>query len=271
MSKVFLGVIFVLFVLFSANCGTDAVENVEANIDANKTANQPENAEQTNVNAANSDSGEVPKYDDAEIALAEGNKFLDNSENEKAIDAYRQAVKLNPDLADAHFRLGVALAIVEKEEIATATPDDEEASNAEKPKKKKKGKKEEEAEKTKSQKAFQNAVKAYEKIVKKDKENDQAFFNLGRAYSKLDEDKDALKALQTAVKLKPDDGDYQTELGEIYIKLAQYEEAIRALKKATDIDENNLIAEDLLEQAEAGKKRVDFGANMIKPKIKVEP
>ncbi len=76
--------------------------------------------------------------------------------------------------------------------------------------------------------------------------------------------------MQTAVKLNPDDSDYQTELGEIYIKLAQYDEAIKALKKAIDIDENNLIAEDLLEQAQAGKKRVDFGANMIKQKIKVE-
>ncbi len=270
MSKVFLGFTFVLVVLFSANCDTGAAENAEANVNANVAANQPENAEQTNVNAVNTDSGEVPKYDDAETALAEGNKFLDNNENDKAIDAYQQAVELNPDLADAHFRLGVALALIEKEEVATATPDDEN-SNTEKPKKKRKGKKEEEAEKTKSQKAFQNAVKAYEKIIKKDKENDQALFNLGRAYSKLDEDKDALKALQAAVKLKPDDGDYQTELGEIYIKLAQYDEAIRALKKAIDLDENNLIAVDLLEQAQAGKKRVDFGANMIKPKIKIEP
>ena len=76
--------------------------------------------------------------------------------------------------------------------------------------------------------------------------------------------------MQTAVKLKPEDGDYQTELGEIYINLAQYDEAVRALKKALEIDENNLIAEDLLEQAQAGKKRVDFGANMIKQKVKVE-
>ena len=261
-----------LLILFSASCGTDAAQNTEANVNANVAVNQPENAEITNVNAANTESEEVPTYNDAETALVEGNKFLDASENDKAIDAYRQAVKLDPELADAHFRLGVALALVESEETATATPDDEdENSNTEKPKKKKKGKKEEETEKTPSQKSFQNAVKAYEKIIKKDKENDQAFFNLGRALSKLNEDKDALKALQTAVKLKPEDGDYQTELGDIYIKLAQYDEAIRALKKAIEIDENNLVAEDKLEQAQAGKKRVDFGANMLKPKIKVEP
>ncbi len=267
MNKVFW--VFLLFSLtvFSANCGTDAVENTEADLNANVPINLPENTEQNNNREnANTDSGEVPKYDDAETALAEGNKFLDDSENDKAIDAYRQAVELNPELADAHFRLGVALALIEREEQVTATPDEEETPE----KGKKKNSKKDEAEKTPSQKAFQNAVNAYEKIIKKDKENDQAFFNLGRAYSKLNEDKDALKALQTAVKLKPDDSDYQTELGEIYIKLAQYDEAVRALKKAIEIDENNLIAEDLLEQAQAGKKRVDFGANLIKQKIKVE-
>lgn len=264
MSKGILVFLFVLSILFSANCGTGAAENVETVVNTNQTLN----TEQTNVNAVNTDGGEVPKFDDAETALAEGNKFLDNNENEKAIDAYRQAVELNPDLAEAHFRLGVALALIEKEEKTTATPVEEETPSDKKPKKKKK---DEDAPKTQSQKAFQNAVKAYEKIIKKDPKNDQAFFNLGRAYSKINEDKDALKALQTAVKLKPDDGGYQTELGDIYIKLAQYDEAIRALKEAIEIDENNLIAVDLLEQAQAGKKRVDFGANMIKPKIKPEP
>ena len=266
MSKLFLCFLLCLCVLISANCGTGAAENAQANLNTNEAANQPQNAEQTNINAANTADVEVPKYDDAETALAEGVKFLDNNENDKAIDALRQAVELDPDLADAHFRLGVALALTEKEETTSAEPDDTEPT----PEKKKKSKKKDEVEKTPSQKSFQNAVKAYEKIIKKDSKNDVAFFNLGRAYSKLNEDKDALKALQTAVKLKPEDGDYQTELGEILIKLAQYDEAIRALKKAVEIDENNLIAVDKLEEAEAGKKRVDFGANMIKPKIKVE-
>jgi len=74
----------------------------------------------------------------------------------------------------------------------------------------------------------------------------------------------SLKSLQQAVKLKPDDGEYQTELGVILIKLAQYEEAVAALKKAVSIDSTNLQAESLLEKAEAGRKRVDFG-NKPKP------
>lgn len=260
-----MGNIFSFFLLaavaaFSLACWTGSAEN-EADVNSNAQANQPANVEQTNVNALPED---VPKYDDAQVAFTEGNRFLDANETQKAIEAYRQAVELDPDLADAHFRLGVAYALVERE--TEVEPEEEETPEDGKNKKKKK----EEEKKTNSQKAFENAIKAYEKILKKDKENAHAYYNMGRAYSKLDEDQDALKALQKAVKIDPENSEYQTELGEIYIKLAEYDLAIRALKKALEIDENNLPAEDLLEKAEAGKKRVDFGANQIKPRLQTD-
>lgn len=201
----------------------------------------------------------LPQFTDANTALAEGVKLLDENSTVKAIDALRQAVKLNPDLGEAHFGLGVAYALIEKEQqenldSETATPT---------PTPVKKGKKVE-AAKTDSEKSFENAIKSYKKYLIKNPKDDAAHFNLGRAYNKLNDDKEALKSLQQAVKLKPDDTEYQTELGEILIKLAQYDEAVRALKKALEIDSSNLPAEDLLEKAEAGKKRVNFG---IKPKL----
>jgi tetratricopeptide (TPR) repeat protein len=73
-----------------------------------------------------------------------------------------------------------------------------------------------------------------------------------------------MKALREAVKLKPDDAEYQIEYGVILMKLAQYEEAVAALKKAVSLDDSNLQAQELLEKAEAGRKRIDFG---IKPKL----
>ena len=45
---------------------------------------------------------------DANEALAEGNRLLDENQTDMAIEAYRQAVELNPDLAEAHFKLGIA-------------------------------------------------------------------------------------------------------------------------------------------------------------------
>ncbi len=252
--------VFILSLTLFSACGGSEAENVNVNVNsAVNTAN--ENSPPVSANEP------VPIFTDAAVALTEGNKYLDASEYEKAVEAYKQSVALNPDLAEAHFQLGVAYGLVEQAEetVEDKLPgeEDEEISQ-------KKSKKKVEEKKTNSEVAFENAIKVYKKIVAKDSKNDVAFYNLGRAYNKLDEDKDAQKALQTAVKLQPENGEYQTEYGMILIKLAQYDEAIRALKKAVEIDETNLRAEELLEQAEAGKKRVDFGANMIKPRLAPE-
>lgn len=253
--------VFASLMVLSSACGGSAENNnVNANQNVTINVNTPENTANVAVKKVDEP---VPTFSDAPTALAEGNKYLDASENEKAIEAYKQAVALDPELAEAHFQLGVAYALVEKEEevVEDKLPGEEEETPQ------KKGKKPVKEKKTNSETSFENAIKVYKKITAKNPKDDAAFYNLGRAYNKLDEDKEAQKALQTAVKLQPDNGEYQTEYGTILIKLAQYDEAVRALKKAIEIDEANLKAADLLEQAEAGKKRVDFGANQIKSKL----
>lgn len=256
---IFTTILISSLISFSA-CGSGETENLNANQTTVSNANTSENS--TNTEVVKKADEPVPTFTDAAIALAEGNKYLDASENDKAIEAYKQAVALNADLADAHFQLGVAYGLVEKQEEAVEDklPGEEEETTQ------KKGKKQVKEVKTNSDVSFENAIKVYKKIVAKNPKDDAAFYNLGRAYNKLDDDKEAQKALQSAVKLQPENGEYQTEYGTILIKLAQYDEAIRALKKAVEIDEANLRAAEMLEQAEAGKKRVDFGANQIKSK-----
>lgn len=254
--------IFISSVISFSACGSGETENSNANQTIVSNANTAENSTNTEAPAKKADEP-VPTFTDAAVALAEGNKYLDASEYEKSIEAYKQAVALNADLADAHFQLGVAYGLVEKQEevVEDKLPGEEDETTQ------KKGKKQVKEKKTNSDVSFENAIKVYKKIVAKNPKDDAAFYNLGRAYNKLDDDKEAQKALQSAVKLQPENGEYQTEYGTILIKLAQYDEAIRALKKAVEIDETNLRATEMLEQAEAGKKRVDFGANMIKPRL----
>lgn len=254
-------IIFASVLISFSACGSGEAEN--ANTNTNQAvvtnANAPENTSNAAVKKADEP---VPTFTDAAVALTEGNKYLDASENEKAIEAYKQAVALNPDLADAHFQLGVAYGLVEKQEevVEDKLPGEVDDTTQ------KKSKKQVKEKKTNSDVSFENAIKVYKKIVAKNPKDDVAFYNLGRAYNKLDDDKESQKALQTAVKLQPENGEYQTEYGTILIKLAQYDEAVRALKKAVELDEANMRAVELLEQAEAGKKRVDFGANQIKSK-----
>lgn len=198
----------------------------------------------------NASSAGIAEYTDANLALADGNKYLDEGETDKAIDVLNQAVKLNPDLAEAWFRLGIAYALAEKrDEVLVETNEAEPQPSSKSP-----------APKANSDKAFEKAVTAYKKLIDANDQDDVAYYNLGRAYNKLNEDEDAARALKQAVKLKPDDTEYQTELGAILIKLAQYQEAIPPLKKALELDPENIRALELLEDAEAGRKRVNYSA-----------
>ncbi|MEO7659319.1 MAG: tetratricopeptide repeat protein [Pyrinomonadaceae bacterium] len=186
---------------------------------------------------------------DANLALAEGNRLLDENQTETAIEALRQAVKLNPDLAEAHFKLGIAYSLLDMQMEQAGVVTEEPASNTNS---------KESRKKTNAEKAFGKAVDAYKKWIENNPKDDAAYFNLGRTYAKLAKDEEAEKAFKEAVKLKPEDADYQIELGSILIKLAQYREAITALKNAIELDETNARAQDLLDDAEAGRQRVDY-------------
>jgi tetratricopeptide (TPR) repeat protein len=198
----------------------------------------------TSANSANTDP--YANITDANQALQIGSDLLENNKTEEAIDALMRATELNPDLAEAWFKLGIAYALIEKEQTLEAQTDVNANDSSGKP------------AKPNSEKAFRKAIDAYKKILDQNEEDDVSWFNLGRAYNKVNEDQDAAKALRQAVKLKPDNAEYQTELGAIMIKLAQYQEAIPPLKKALELDPENSRAASLLDDAEAGRSRVQY-------------
>jgi tetratricopeptide (TPR) repeat protein len=200
----------------------------------------------SNANANVDSQNEFAQITDANQALQMGSDLLENNQTEKAIEALLRATELNPDLAEAWFKLGIAYGLIEKEQELEAKTDVNATDEPEKP------------GRSNSDKAFKKAIEAYKKILDQNQDDDVAWFNMGRAYNKLNEDQDAAKALRQAVKLKPDDTDYQTELGAILIKLAQYRDAIPPLKKAIELDPENSRAADLLEDAEAGRNRIDY-------------
>jgi tetratricopeptide (TPR) repeat protein len=194
---------------------------------------------------ANQGSGEQgPQYTDANQALTDGTALLDEGETDRAIDVLNQAVKLNPDLAEAYFRLGIAYGLVEARD-ASIVEDERECGNA---RTRRRGKK------LNSVIAFEHAIDGYKKIVTGNKGDHTAWFNLGRSYNKLNKDNDALEAFREAVSLNPEDTEYQTALGAILIKLARYREAVAPLKKALEIDPENVEAQEFLEDAEGRPK-----------------
>jgi tetratricopeptide (TPR) repeat protein len=201
---------------------------------------------EANANTNADQPNQFAEITDANQALQVGSDLLENNETEKAIDALLRATELNPDLGEAWFKLGIAYSLIEKQQALDAQSDVNVPDDSQK------------AGKPNSEKAFRKAIEAYKKILAQNPDDDVSEYNLGRAYNKLNEDEEAAKALKQAVKLKPDDSDYQTELGAILIKLAQYREAIAPLKKAIDLDPESSRAADLLEDAEAGRNRIDY-------------
>ena len=208
------------------------------------------NAANSNPDANANVSAESPfaNITDPNAALAEGNRLLDENQTELAIEAFRQAVKLNPELAEGWFQLGIAYSLLEMQ-MERSGEYSEPASNSKEGRTKKR-----------SEKAFEKAVETYKKWLKANPNDDAAQFNLGRTYAKLNKDEEAEDAFRQAVKIKPDDTEYQTELGAVLIKLAKYREAIDPLKKAIALDESNSRALDLLDDAEAGRQRLDYVA-----------
>ena len=198
------------------------------------------NASNTNTAAA-----DPAGYTDSAAAYQAGLKLLDDAETEKAVAAFQKAIELDPENADAFFQLGIAYALIEARDVEEGTADPTPTPDG--------GVKKPRERKSNSALAFEKAAAAYKKRIEKDGKDDAAYFNLGRAYNKLDEDEDAAKALRQAVKLKPEDTEYQTELGAILTKLAKYSDAITPLKKALELDPTNIKAEELLEKAEAGQ------------------
>jgi tetratricopeptide (TPR) repeat protein len=226
MNRFFLFTILVFAFVTNFGCGKSST-----------SANDAQNTEQ------------VPEYSDANSALAEGNRLLDANQTEQAIEAFKQASSMNPDLGEPYFKLGIAYSLLEAEERGKLSADPllpgEQTNKAGQPK-------------PESKKAFEKAVEVYKKWVANNPNDDAAYFNLGRAYNKLNQDEDAERSLRQAVKLKADDAEYQTELGAILIKLAKYREAIDPLKKALDLDPDDSQAADLLDDAEAGRARIDY-------------
>lgn len=222
--------LFLIFVSLMSACSSCRNAANSADVNANVAAENP-----------------FANITDPQAALAEGNRLSDENDIQMAIAAYKRAVELDPDLADAWFQLGIAYALKEMQ-MERSGEYTEPAGNSK------------QRVKPSSERAFEKAVEAYKKLLKANPNDDAAQFNIGRTYAKLNKDDEAEGSFREAVKLKPDDTEYLTELGAVLIKLARYREAIDPLKKAIALDDSNSRALDLLDDAEAGRQRLSYVA-----------
>jgi tetratricopeptide (TPR) repeat protein len=217
------------------------------------------NTNAANANVAKKEPEPIKEFTDANEAVTEGKKLLDLDKNKEAIEVFKQAIKINPEMAEAHFQLGIAYGLIEGEKADNQGIEAEKKDANTNTNTSKKGKPAATPATKDSEKAFSDALKTYQKVIAKNPKDDVAQYNIGRCYFKLFKDKEAETALRKATNMNPKSEDYKTELGAVMINLAKYKEAVGVLKQVLKLNPNNSQAEALLEKATAGEKRETYG------------
>ena len=163
----------------------------------------------------------------AKELLEKGKQLYRDDQDDQAVQAFQEAAKLDPDLAEAHFRLALGYEALGKRE-------------------------ESEAE-------YKKAVETYKKYLEQHEDDAEAHYDLGQTYAGLGNYSEAVREYRMATKLKENDPDIYYDLGVAHTKLAQYDAAAAAFSKSLEIDPENYRAQDGLDEAKAGIKRIRDG------------
>ena len=181
-----------------------------------------------NANAASAGtSANAENRSEALLHLQRGKELYHDDLDEQALAAFKQALQMDPELAEAHFRLGLTHDALGQSQEA--------------------------------QEAYKTAIDKYKRQLAKNDDDAEAHYNLGQAYAGRSLYSEAVTEYRKATKLKSDDTDIYYDLGEALSKLARYDEAVAAFSKALEIDPENFRAEDSLEEAREGVKRIRAG------------
>ena len=163
----------------------------------------------------------------ARALLEQGKQFYRDDRDEDAVAAFQDALKSDPELAEAHFRLGLGYEALGKRDQAEAE--------------------------------YKKAVETYKKYLTEHDDDSEAHYDLGQTYAGLGQYSDAIRQYREATKLKDNDADIYYDLGVAHTKLAQYDAAAAAFSKSLEIDPDNYRAQDGLDEAKEGIKRIRVG------------
>ncbi len=163
----------------------------------------------------------------AKALLDKGKQLFRDDQDTEAVAAFEQALKLDPDLAEAHFRLALGYETLDKREEAEAQ--------------------------------YKKAVEAYKKHLDASPDDAEAHYILGQTYANLGQYSEAIREYRQATRLKTDDPDIYYDLGVAHTKLAQYDAAATAFSKSLEIDPDYYRAQDALDEAREGVKRIRAG------------
>ncbi len=133
----------------------------------------------------------------AQKQIHKGLELKELERYEEAIDAFHEAIRIKPDLAEAHYELGGVYF---------------------------------------KQRSFNEAIKCYQQAIRLKPDNPEAYFNMGLAYINLQQWNDVIESFTQAAHLKPDkSGRAYFYIGEACHQLQDYKGAIAAFQKSIDL------------------------------------
>ncbi|RJQ49712.1 MAG: tetratricopeptide repeat protein [Nitrospiraceae bacterium] len=140
---------------------------------------------------------------EAEVQLSLGDAYMTSGKYKEAKEAFKQAIRLRPDHAVSHFKLGMVYGILNSE---------------------------------------MDEIEAYKQAIRLKPDYAEAYYNLGKAYGKLGNDTAEIDAYINAISVKPDYADAFMDLGSVYMRSRRYKDARKAYEQAVILKPGNAEA-----------------------------
>jgi tetratricopeptide (TPR) repeat protein len=182
------------------------------------------------ITAAN---GRSMKEPDAETFMDQGDRYLAKKQYDKAMEAFTEAIHLDPKNASAYFNRGYAHA--QKKEYDKAIKDYTRAIRFDPQEIDSYINRGAAYEKNKQ---YDKAITDYTKAIRLDPRDNDAYFNRGVAYEKKEEYGKAIKDYTKAIQLNPKDTYAFSNRGNAHKMRLEYRKAIKDYTKAIQLGPN---------------------------------
>ncbi|MDP6587160.1 MAG: tetratricopeptide repeat protein, partial [Anaerolineales bacterium] len=176
------------------------------------------------------DSGGEPEeevYEEVEVLEDEGHE-----EEDTIIEQYKQAIRINPDDAEAHFLLGVTYTNL---------------------------------------KMYKKSIESFKQVIRIDPDCAGAHNNIGLAYGELGKSKEEIESYKQAIRIDHDLAVAHSSLGKAYIVLGKYEESIESSKQAIRINPDDASAHSNIGLAYGELGKNEESIELYKQAIRLDP
>ena len=197
------------------------------------------------VSSNHTTEAESPQFR-AFILMQLGSKALDDFDPERAADDYREALRLQTDLAEAWYRLGIAY---EGQPIKCLS----------------------EGKERNSREANEHAADAYKKALELKPDFAEAWWSLGECYSKLERYAEALRADQEAIKVNPQYVQAWASLGYLYHQLGDDQRASEACRQASDLKPGSSLLWTMVAVCYQALRQYPEMASSLEEAVRLEP